>query len=710
MPSLKERFQHLRLSTRLLIGFAIPVALLTANGVSGSRAIHTTQQGLETVYRDRVVPLRGLKVIADAYAVDVIDATNKCNAGLISPEQANAAVGHARESIRTEWEQYLGTQLTPEERRLGQEADALFRTADEHVNRLQETLSGLQGDCTGRLADFDGALYASIDPISGKVAELIELQLREAKTQYVDAEQRYTSTLRWTVALIAFSALLCVAVGVLIARAIIRQLGGEPAYAAQVVRAIARGDLGQAVQVRAPDSLLADMDAMQGRLREFMTAQSALAEEHETGDMDARMQATAFPGAFGQMALAVNGVIDNQVGVNRRVIGLLSEYAVGDLHGDMPELPGKMAVISHTMATAKSNLQAINAEIQRLVDAAARGDFGARGDEAAFQHAFRDMVRGLNSLMQEADGGLSDVGGMLDALAAGDLTRRLDRQYHGAFERLAGSANATAAQWSSLVAHIHQTSEAVSTAASEIAAGNDDLARRTEQQAASLEETASSMEELSSTVRHNAENAREANDLALGASGVARRAGEVMGQVVASMQAIETSSRRIEDIISLIDSIAFQTNILALNAAVEAARAGEQGRGFTVVASEVRGLAQRAATAAQEIKALIETSVQDVVGCTQLVGEASGTLREVVGSVEQMASRMGEISLATREQSQGIEQVNKTVGHIDQSTQQNAALVEEATAASRALDEQAQQLLQMVGSFRFEDAPLQAAA
>jgi methyl-accepting chemotaxis protein len=245
--------------------------------------------------------------------------------------------------------------------------------------------------------------------------------------------------------------------------------------------------------------------------------------------------------------------------------------------------------------------------------------------------------------------------------------------------------------------------EAIATASGEIASGNLDLSSRTEEQASSLEETAASMEQLTATVRQNADNARQANQLALSASGVAEQGGGVVSQVVATMDSIDASSRKIVDIIGVIDSIAFQTNILALNAAVEAARAGEQGRGFAVVASEVRNLAQRAAAAAKEIKALIGDSAEKISGGSKLVGEAGATMNEIVVSVKRVTDIMGEIMAASQEQSAGIEQVNQAIGQMDRTTQQNAALVEQAAAAAGALQDQAGKLEQAVSMFNLSD-------
>ena len=251
-----------------------------------------------------------------------------------------------------------------------------------------------------------------------------------------------------------------------------------------------------------------------------------------------------------------------------------------------------------------------------------------------------------------------------------------------------------------IVAQVRAGTVTITTASSEIAGGNLDLSARTETQASTLEETASSMEELTSTVRQNADNARQANALAVSASAVALKGGDVVAQVVDTMASINASSKKIVDIIGVIDGIAFQTNILALNAAVEAARAGEQGRGFAVVAAEVRNLAQRSAAAAHEIKALIGSSVERVEAGAKLVDEAGSTMHEIVSSVKRVTDIMAEISHASAEQTAGIEQVNQAIGQMDAVTQQNSALVEQATAASAALNEEANALAQVVSVFK----------
>jgi methyl-accepting chemotaxis protein len=299
---------------------------------------------------------------------------------------------------------------------------------------------------------------------------------------------------------------------------------------------------------------------------------------------------------------------------------------------------------------------------------------------------------------------LRDAVALANAVARGDLSIRVGHVAKDETGELMAALNAMTGKLNALVSRVRGGADSIATAAAEVATGNLDLSSRTEQQAGSLEESASALEQLTGTVRNNADNARQGSALAAGASSVAARGGAVVGQVVATMGEIDESARRIVDIISVIDGIAFQTNILALNAAVEAARAGEQGRGFAVVAGEVRALAQRSATAAREIKALIDTSVEKVGNGTRLVGEAGATMQEVVASVQRVSDIMSEISAASREQSIGIEQVNGAIAQMDQVTQQNAALVEEAAAATESMQEQAHSLAEAVSVFRLDAA------
>ena len=374
------------------------------------------------------------------------------------------------------------------------------------------------------------------------------------------------------------------------------------------------------------------------------------------------------------------------------------------------------------MQTADSGFQSLLKDINQLVQIETRL---AQASYEEADSAFAKVVVALMAILVLALGISVGISAFMSRMivrplkaaialagriARGDLTSEIKvvgRDETAELLRALSDMNASLVK---IVGEVRSGTDSIATASKQIASGNADLSSRTEEQASSLEETASSMEELTSTVKQNAENAKQANQLAASASEVALKGGAVVSQVVGTMSSINDSSKKIVDIISVIDGIAFQTNILALNAAVEAARAGEQGRGFAVVASEVRSLAQRSAAAAKEIKALIGDSVDKVGAGTKLVDEAGKTMQEIVASVKRVTDIMSEIMAASQEQSSGIEQVNQAITQMDQVTQQNSALVEEAAAAAESMQEQAGNLAQAVAVFELDGTAAGAAA
>ncbi len=342
-------------------------------------------------------------------------------------------------------------------------------------------------------------------------------------------------------------------------------------------------------------------------------------------------------------------------------------------------------------------------EVQDIVEYAQAGDLSQRIDLAGKSGFFEKLSQSLNALLEVSERVINDTLRVLGAMSGGDLTETISADYEGTFGQLKRDANATVVKLTEVIGKIKMGAESVSSGSQEISQGNTNLSQRTEEQAANLEETASSMEQMTATVKQNADNARQANQLASGAREQADKGGQVVGKAVSAMGEINAASKRIADIIGVIDEIAFQTNLLALNAAVEAARAGEQGRGFAVVASEVRNLAQRSATAAKEIKALIVDSVDKVEQGSQLVDQSGQTLEEIVTSVKKVSDIVAEIAAASTEQSSGIEQVNKAIMQMDDVTQQNAALVEQAAAASESMDEQARNMKGLMEFFTVDE-------
>jgi methyl-accepting chemotaxis protein len=658
------------------------------------------------------------------------------------------AIAKNRDEISSVWMAYLEQPRVEEENRLAEE----YVSARKHYveEGLQPARAAL---LAGEYAQANQLLLTQVGPhyeaSREKGGALLAHILKHAKDDYEAAKTRFNWMLALGVAGMAFGMAFALFMGWTLLRAIIRPLN----QAIGVFDQIAQGNYRNNIEIEHHDELgrvLESLGGMQSKLDQDVAEARRIANEslrvkialdnvsanvmmadnerriiyinkavegmfrNAQGDIrkdlpqfDASKLLGANIDAFHKNPGHQSGLLASLTGTYRgtfNIGGRTMTVVANPVHNEQGERLG--SVVEWDDRTAEV---AVEKEVAELVEAAAAGDFGRRLSTDGQEGFFLQLAQGINRLVETSERGMHDVAQVLKALADGDLTRRIDADYQGLFGQLKDDANATAGRLQEIITQIREATDAINTAAREIASGNADLSGRTESQASSLEETASSMDELTSTVRQNADNARQANQLAKGASDIARKGGEVVGQVVHTMGAIAASSKKIADIISVIDGIAFQTNILALNAAVEAARAGEQGRGFAVVAGEVRNLAQRSAAAAKEIKELISDSVDKVSGGYKLVESAGATMDEIVGAVKRVTDIMGEISAASTEQSQGIEQVNSAITQMDEMTQQNAALVEEAAAAAESLQDQASFLNQAVGTFNIGLTPARGA-
>ncbi len=605
----------MKVGTRLGLGFGAVVALLIVVAVLGIMNMRALQDDIDTMVNDKFPKTVWANNMVDGVnAVGVFMRDSLLVTGQDNVQKELAGIEEKRKVIKENLEKIEKSVASESGKAaLAKVLDARTKyvTAQEHFIKLQR--EGKQAEAKSYMMDTAMELQDNYIVVLGG---LIEHQSESMMKTGVEAEKQVQSALTQIVIVTLIALLVAVIIGFMIVRNLMKQLGGEPDYAADAVGKIAAGDL--------------------------------------------------------SMTLALK--------------------------------PGDTSSLLYSLKVMQDSLRTIVAEIKSIVEAAAvRGDFGVKMDITGKQGYTKELSELLNQLSNITETGISDVVRVANALAKGDLTQTISKDYPGSFDEMKTGINGTVENLKQLVGEIKDATDTINTASKEIAAGNSDLSQRTEEQASSLEETASSMEELTSTVRQNAENAKQANQLAIGASDVAGKGGAVVSQVVTTMDSINESSRKIVDIISVIDGIAFQTNILALNAAVEAARAGEQGRGFAVVAGEVRNLAQRSAAAAKEIKTLIGDSVGKVEDGSKLVAQAGQTMEEIVSSIRRVTDIMSEITAASVEQSQGIEQVNLAITQMDEVTQQNAALVEEAAAAAEALEEQAQNLSVSVATFKVEE-------
>ena len=479
--------------------------------------------------------------------------------------------------------------------------------------------------------------------------------------------------------------------------------GDSATSLSSVANEIARGNLDVSMQDSCPlpGSIAGSILRMKNSLRETLTETERVLGAISAGDFSQTITEEGREGVGLRMAQSVNQTCV-VLGQNMREVVRVSLAIAG---GDLTQRAtvtsaGELGQLSDNINSMAGFLEQFLNEQKNVLTHATAGNFEfsmATESRAGYQ---LELANGLNLLIQTCHLSLADVQRVIGAIAKGDLTQRIDAEFHGTFAQLKANSNATAQQLEHIVTHIYRASDAINTAANEIATGTRDLSARTEKQATDLEATAGSMERLTCTVKANSASAHEADQLAAVASGIAEDGGQLVEEVAGPMDEISMASKRIGDITGVIDGIAFQTNILALNAAVEAARAGEEGRGFAVVASEVRSLAQRSANAAKEIKNLIENSLAKVAVGSEQVEGAARKMDEVVASVKRVATIIRDIATASVEQSTGIEQMGGVISQMTDATQQNAALVEEASAATASLQGQAGQLEELMRHFK----------
>ena len=691
---------NLTVKTRLIAVIATLSVLLAVIGFYGLWGMSKANEGLRTVYEDRTVALGQL---GDINAKLLHNRTALLTA-MKFPEMASGQIGEIEtdiESITKLWGEYTATYLTPEEKVL---AD---KFADDRHHYIEEGVKPDIALLRAGKAEEASKFYLEqvrprFKPVTEGVDALIKLQIDIAKSEYNDSVVRYNTARIVAISLIVLGIVMGAWLGFMLVRGIGRGLKS----AIDVADKIAAGDLSSQITITSQDEiakLLLAMQTMQSNLTKIVAEIKNIVEDAAIrGNFSTKMDLNGKVGYTKELSDLLNSLSNvSETGLND-VTRVANALANGDLSQKITkDYPGVFGQTKNGVNSTVDSLTKIVEEIRNIVeDAAVRGNFSTKMDMNGKQGYTKTLSELLNQLSDVSDTGLRDVVRVAQALADADLTQTITNDYPGLFGQTKDAVNTTVDNLQKLVSEVRVSVDSIGTASKEIATGNTDLSQRTEEQASSLEETAASMEELTSTVKLNAENAKQANQLAGNASTVAVKGGAVVQEVVGTMSAINESSRKIVDIISVIDGIAFQTNILALNAAVEAARAGEQGRGFAVVAAEVRNLAQRSAAAAKEIKNLIDDSVEKVDIGTKLVDEAGKTMEEIVNAVKRVTDIMSEISAASNEQSQGIEQVNQAITQMDEVTQQNAALVEEAAAAAESLEEEAQNLTRSVSVFK----------
>ena len=490
-----------------------------------------------------------------------------------------------------------------------------------------------------------------------------------------------------------------------------RSIAGPLGRVATAARKVADGDLNvdlSALRSEGRDEVAQAAEAFGDMVEVLRRVQKDLqqsVEAAQAGDLSHRSRPEAYRGAWAGLVRGMNGVFE----AFAQPMAEASDYLDRISRGRIPEPietrgEGDFGRITDSLNRCIQAMGGLLAESRELLNAARHGNLYYRGDPEAFEGGWRELIEGFNGLFEALSAPINATNRALERLAQGDLAHQMTETFEGEFSVLQKSINTTLERLRETIGSVQQSAEAIRASADEIAAGNGQLSSRTEEQASALEETAASMEEITGTVKSTADNTEQATRMAEEAARLSDQGGEVVNQAIKAMGEIAAASAKIEEIIDLIDEIAFQTNLLALNAAVEAARAGEHGRGFAVVATEVRNLAQRSASAAKEIKSLIEDSAQKVDAGTELVNRSGATLEEINGAVRRVSDLVGQIALASREQSAGIEQVNIAITRLDKVTQQNAALAQEASAAAADLNHRAQEMEARTAWFKVGEA------
>ncbi len=736
-PSLVEKlnlFKNATIKSRLINMIALLSALMVIIGGLGLLGMTKANDGLRTVYEDRTVPMNQISTIKELILTNLL----RVNAALVAPDLIPNNITEAERDIaeiNKIWAAYMNTYLTPTEKDL---ADKFTSDRKQFVEEgLKPALAALKAhdlELANKLVT--NKINPLFKPASEDIRQLMQLQVDVAKQEFDLAQSRYIDTRNIAAGLIVLGLLLALWLGFDLIRAIVQPLN----TAISQFGHIAQGHYNKTIEVERQDEIGKVMEAlksMQIKLGFDITESKRIADENlriKVG-LDSSTSAITISGTDTRlihMTPAARNLLSS-IGGPEFDVDALYGNSLSSLFNDQ-EAAAKfdhaaqtgedvdLFFKNHHLRLAarpiigesgtslgrvtqwldRTNEVEVEQEVAALVHSAVMGDFSQRIEMQGKTGFFKQLGEGLNGLLEVTESGINDVVRVLGALSRSDLTQSISNDYAGSFGQLKDDANTTVEKLKEIISQIQGATNGINTGAKEIASGNNDLSHRTEEQAASLEETAASMEELTSTVEHNATNARQASQLAVAATDIAGQGVEVVSQVVQTMDDINDSSRRIGDIISVIDDIAFQTNILALNAAVEAARAGEEGRGFAVVAVEVRNLAQRAATAAGEIKELIDDSVMKVSSGSRLVTQAGQTMEEIVKSIRGVTVMMSEISSASTEQTAGIQQVNQAITQMDDVTQQNAALVEQAAAASESLEDQAQSLSNTVAQFKVD--------
>ncbi len=645
---------NLKIGYRLMILVALLIAFMALIGGLGLQGIRATDASLDTVYNDRVIPLRDLKIIADMYAVNIVDTTHKARNGALSYVEAIKNIDVASETIHKKWKDYLATYLVDQEKKLVAQIEPLMVVADREVVRIRSILEAGKAD---QLAEFAAkSLYPGIDPVSEKFSALIDVQIEVAKTEYEASQIRYVRLYTTLITLLAGALLLGLAFSVVV----IRSITIPVRHVSAIIERLAKGDIAVDLgddgrqdeigeMVRASARIVATLKAVAGDL-------GTLIEAARTGALSTRADTGRHAGEFSVLVQGVNDLVETLTAPLFEVASVMAKLASGDVRGRIT-------------GAYEGDLRALKGNVNRSLEA-------------------------LVSLLDE-------ISAFAQAMAAGDVTRSIDGSYQGDFSAIKVNLNQAAFQLRTVIGEVAVSTEHVANSASETTAAAVDVSRQAASQMVTLADVSSAIDQTAAAVAEIARSAEQASSLARETASAAENGQTKLGHLSAAVESIQKGNARIGQISSLISTIADKTYVLALNAGLEAVRAGEHGRGFGLIAHQITKLAEEVATATRDIRALIEQadgSVQTGVNAAQAAGSA---ITQIVGSARESGATVQAIAAAIDEQNAMAQVLKDRVIHLHMVGQTTAGAAEEISATMGSLSEMAQRLKAASGRIRF---------
>ncbi len=677
------------IKTKLLISISTLILVIAATSIFSIYVSEKEKEIAESIVSDDVLPMEELKIIADSYAVDIVDTAQKVRSGSISAADGAKSVDRALSTIDTRWKHYISGTLTAEAKAIAGEFESIRQSASEGIAELRDLLAS--GNLQDLAAFADTKLYPVIDPLGTEISKLIDLHIDLAQHSLEEGKALQAQlAIVMTILSAAGAAAAVFSIWTVIA-GVIRPLN----LITGTMGALAQGDLDVTIYGGGRHDEIGDMASTVVTFRDNARKRREL--EEQAIENGCKLEAISRAQAVIEFTLKGDILTANENFL--KTLGYQLSEIQGKHHSMFCE-PSFSNSEDYRQFWAKlAGGELVSDEFMRI---------GKRGRKVYIQASYNPIID-VNGKVFKVVKFATDVtarvhnvdqlASALQALSAGDLTQTIATPFLPTLEKLRSDFNETSSKLRGTLQTISQNASTIAAASREIQSASNDLSKRTEQQAASVEETAAALEEITTTVSDSSHRAHEAGQLVRETKENAEHSGNVVGQAVDAMGKIEKSAGEIASIIGVIDEIAFQTNLLALNAGVEAARAGDAGKGFAVVAQEVRELAQRSAKAAKEIKELINTSNEHVKRGVSLVGNTGKALQEIVTQVVQVDGNVGAIVEASREQATGLKEINTAVNTMDQGTQQNAAMVEEMTAAAQSLAKEAGKLFELLGQF-----------